>query len=104
MVTLYGPFTVYNKFLPDIVVIWFKNELSTANEDNNKKLSIQGLSEGEKKPCFTGERIPKSGRSVGHIFFNFFFYIFCQNYPKKYGFFLLASLEIFHSNICPKTG
>ena len=36
----------------------------------------------EKKPCSTGEEIPKSGRLVCTIFF-FFFIFFLQNYPKK---------------------
>ena len=64
----------------------------------------------EKKTCSTGEEIPKSGRSVGTIFFiNFFFFtFFLPKLPKKklekHDFFLLALLAIFHSNFCPKNG
>ena len=76
----------------DTILLWLKNF-------NGPFCKPYG--EGKKTPCFTGEQIPKSGRSVGHIFF---FTFFAKITRKNRDFFLLASLEIFHSNFCPKNG
>ncbi len=47
-----------------------------------------------------GERIPKCNKSVGHFFF--FLKFFAKITPQNCDFFLLASLEIFHSNFVQK--
>ena len=59
----------------------------------------------KKKPCSTGEEIPKNGRSADTIFFFLHFFDKITRKKLKYhNFFLLTSLAIFHSNFCQKNG
>ena len=60
----------------------------------------------KKKPCSTGEEIPKISQLVGIIFLNLFLTFCSKNYFKKAykSWFFSCSLhwKFFHSNLCQK--